>query len=78
MNYFSIQNKMFQDLPTEYTSCSLHIALERADSNKDWNAFKIIYNKDPQRLKQHLNMTSFIFDYNYNKLSENERNNLFS
>ena len=40
MNYFSIQNKMFQDLPTEYTSCSLHIALERADSNKDWNSFK--------------------------------------
>ena len=45
-----------KNIPDEYKSCSLHIALERADNNKDWiglylkkyikyllNILKIIY-----------------------------------
>jgi|LakMenE18May11ns_1017448.scaffolds.fasta_scaffold7730832_1 hypothetical protein len=65
------------NIPDEYKSLSLHIALERADKNKDWKAFREIYKISPITLKSHLIMTS-IFDYNYLKLSKEEQNQLFN
>ena len=32
------------NLPEKYKNCSLHIALERADQDQDWNSFKTILN----------------------------------
>ena len=71
------KTKMLQDIPEEYRNLSLHIALERADTNKDWVAFKKIYATAPDFLKQHLQSTSIIFDYNYQMLSEQEQEELF-
>jgi hypothetical protein len=61
------KNKKY--IPEEYKALMLHIALERADKNKDWKLSPIF-------LKRHLIMTS-IFHYNYLKLSTEEQNNLF-
>ena len=63
-------------IPDKYKNCSLHIAIERADENKDWHSFKEIYKIYPDFLKSHLNMTS-VFGYNYLKLSKEEQENLF-
>jgi hypothetical protein len=70
-------HKNNENIPDEYKSLSLHIALERADKNKDWKAFREIYKISPITLKSHLNMTS-IFGYNYLKLSQEEQNKLFN
>jgi hypothetical protein len=64
-------HKNNENIPDEYKSLSLHIALERADKKKDWKAFREIYKISPIALKNHLNMTS-IFGYNYLKLSQEE------
>jgi hypothetical protein len=61
-----------QNIPDEYTVLSLHIALERADTNKDWVTFKKIYSKSPVFLKQHLIMTSINY-YNYQKLDKQQK-----
>ena len=66
------------DIPEEYKNCSLHIALEKADIKKDWVNFKKIYSLDPEFLMRHLKMTGFIFDYNYENLSDSEKYNLFN
>jgi hypothetical protein len=68
---------MLQDVPEEYRNLSLHIALERADTNKDWDTFKKIYATSPAFLKQHLQNTSIIFDYNYQMLPIQEQEELF-
>ena len=65
-----------KNIPDEYKSCSLHIALERADNNKDWIVFKEIYKISPKYFKHHLRMTS-LFDYNYLDLSNEEQSKLF-
>ena len=64
------------NIPEEYKTLSLHIALERADKNKDWIVFKELYKISPNFLRSHIQMTS-IFDYNYLKLSLEEQYNLF-
>lgn len=64
------------NIPEEYRTLSLHIALERADKNKNWIVFKELYKISPNFLRSHLYMTS-IFDYNYLKLSLEEQYNLF-
>jgi len=69
-------HKNNKNIPDEYKRCSLHIALERADKNKDWIVFNELYKISPQYLKNHLYMTS-IFDYNYLKLSSDEQVKLF-
>lgn len=58
-------------IPSSYSL--LHI-LEKAD---DWIAFKEIIKIDPEFLKNHLNITSYIFDYNYLKLSKEQQDELF-
>jgi len=68
------KNKKY--IPDEYKKLMLHIALERADKNKDWIVFKELFKLSPTFLKSHLVMTS-IFNYNYLKLSSEEQNNLF-
>lgn len=69
-------HKNIKNIPKEYTELSLHIALERADKNKDWLTFKELYKLSPKFLKKHLIMTS-IFHYNYLKLPLKEKNDLF-
>lgn len=64
-------------IPKNYRDLSLHIALERADINRDWVNFKKLYQFNPTFLKFHLESTS-IFNYNYKSLPEDEQNNLFS
>jgi hypothetical protein len=71
--YLHINN---ENIPDEYKSCSLHIALEISDKNKDWKVFNELYKISPKYLKNHLFMTS-IFDYNYSKLSTEEQEKLF-
>ena len=66
------------EIPDRYKKSSLHIALELADQNKDWKTFKKLYDIAPLFLKSHLNMTDFVFDYNYKKLSNEEQINLFN
>lgn len=70
-------HKNNENIPDGYKSCSLHIALERSDINKDWVVFKELYKISPEYLRNHLNMTSPIFDYNYLKLPIQEQNELF-
>ena len=65
-------------IPGEYKEYSIHIALERADSNKDWSTFKLLYKLAPEFLFNHLRITSSIFDYNYLRLPEQDRTDLFS
>ena len=67
-----------QNIPVEYRNLSIHIALERADDNKDWDAFRLIYRTDPDFLKEHLKNTSIIFDYNFAQLPEKDRDELFN
>lgn len=69
-------HKNIKNIPEEYRLLSLHIALERADKNKDWITFKKLYGLSPRFLRSHLIMTS-IFNYNYLKLPLEEQNNLF-
>ena len=66
-----------QNIPEEYKKYSLHIALERADSNYDWDSFKKILKLEPELLKMHLDNTCDILDYNYINLSEQQKEDLF-
>ena len=65
------------DIPIEYRNCSLHIALERADIKKDWESFKKLYRVSPEFLKNHLDNTNMILDYNYLDLPKEEIEDLF-
>ena len=71
-------HKNNEKIPSESRSMSLHIALEKADLNKDWNVFRELLKIEPIFLKKHLDSTSFIFDYNYLSLSKDEQYNLFN
>jgi len=64
-------------LSQKYKNNRIHIALELADENKDWESFKILYKLSPTLLKNHLDITKDILDYNYLYLSEKEQNSLF-
>jgi hypothetical protein len=64
-------------IPKNYRDLSLHIALERADLNRDWVVFKKLYQFNPVFLKFHLDSTTSVFNYNYKSLPEEEQNNLF-
>jgi hypothetical protein len=66
------------DIDDKYKNCSLHIALERADINNDWETFKKLYKVNPIFLKNHLDNTSRVLDYNYLSLSKNDQDNLFN
>jgi len=66
------------DIPEVYRNCSIHIALERADINKDWISFKKLYRVFPEFLKNHLDNTNIIIDYNYLNLPEEEIKDLFT
>lgn len=70
-------NHVNLDIDSKYKDCSLHIALERADMNNDWETFKKLYKVNPDFLKKHLNNTKNILGYNYLLLSKNEQDNLF-
>jgi len=67
-----------QNISDEYKKVRLHIALERADMNKDWKTFKILFKLAPEFLRNHLQGTDFVFDYNYKNLPKDQINNLFS
>ena len=69
-------HKNNKNIPEEYQKYSLHIALERADKNKDWVVFKELYKISPTFLRSHLFMTS-IFNYNYLDLPLEEQIDLF-
>jgi hypothetical protein len=66
------------NIPSLYKSCSLHIALERADLNKDWAVFKKLVKINPKFLKMHLDATSSTFDYNYLSLTKEQQYDLFN
>ena len=55
----------------------MHIALEYADTKEDWYTFKELYKLSPEILMNHLNNTKWIFDYNYEKLDKQCRDELF-
>lgn len=79
---FDIQQNRYQHstnniLPEKYRNCSLHIALERADQDKDWQSFKNILNMNKEFLLLHLKMSSGLFMYNYENLSKEEQDKLF-
>jgi hypothetical protein len=64
--------------PTKtYLECSLHIALERSDTNRDWRVFKYLLNLDRDFLMSHLKMTQAVFDYNVYKLPKAEQDEIF-
>ena len=71
-------HKNIQNISEEYKNIRLHIALEKADINKDWNTFKILFQIEPEFLKNHLQTTDFVFDYNYKNLPKEEIEKLFS
>ena len=61
----------------EYKDCSIHIALERADTNKDWRVFKYLLSLDRKWLLYHLKMSEPVFNYNVYKLPKAEQDNIF-
>jgi hypothetical protein len=67
----------FKALDKKYTNCSLHIAIERADMNKDWKSFKTILNVHYSFLIRHIYMTASLFTWNFRKLSEEQQYELF-
>ena len=60
----------------EYRDCSLHIALERSDTNKDWRVFKYLLSLNREWLLYHLKMSEPVFHYNVYKLSKAEQDNI--
>ena len=56
----------------EYKDCSIHIPLERADTNKDWRVFKYLLSPDRKWLLYHLKMSEPVFNYNVYKLPKAE------
>lgn len=71
-------HKQDQDIPLVYRNLSLHIAVERADMNKDWKVFKKLYSFAPEFLKVHLKNTEDLFGYNYLDLDKQHRDELFA
>jgi hypothetical protein len=70
-------HKYNEKIPESYRTCSFHIAIEKADINKDWDVFRELIKIDPVYLKNHLDNTSAVFDYNYLKLTKDEQKELF-
>jgi hypothetical protein len=68
----------YNNLDKRYKNCSLHIALERADNDNDWKAFKTIYFLDMDNLYRHILMTSNVFTWNYTKLPQEQKSFLFT
>jgi len=66
------------DIDNKYKNCSLHIALEKADINNDWETFKKLYKVNPEFLKKHIDNTKEILGYNYLLLSKDEQDKLFN
>jgi hypothetical protein len=66
------------DIPENYKSVSLHIALERADMKKDWQVFKKLLHLDFKTLIFHLENTKSVFDYNFFLLSDVEKQNILN
>jgi hypothetical protein len=62
----------------EYIEHSLHIALERSDTNKDWRVFRYLLSLNREWLLYHLKMTQPIFDYNVYKLPKVEKDKVFN
>ena len=60
----------------EYGECSIHIALERADTNKDWRLFKYLLSLDRKWLLYHLKMSEPVFNYNVYKLPKAEQDKI--
>ena len=73
--YIHLQNK---DIPQEYKNLRIHIALEKADIDKDWQTFRNLYRLAPEYLKNHLKMTGLVFDYNYMQLDKQNQDDLFN
>jgi hypothetical protein len=78
MNIFTLRDLLFKlkwtdddknNLSDKYLNLAIHIALEKADLNKDKTSYDFILNTpDTHRrdlLIKHLELTSDIFDYNY-------------
>ena len=61
----------------EYKDCSIHIALEKADTNKDWRVFKYLLSLDRKWLLYHLKMSEPVFNYNVYKLPKAEQDKIF-
>lgn len=53
------------DHPEAYLSSPVHIALEKADKAQNKDLFMYILSKNKEVLKQHLKMTSSVFDYHF-------------
>jgi hypothetical protein len=70
-------HKQDEDIPLVYRNLSLHIAVERADMNKDWTVFKKLYTFAPEFLKAHLKTTEYLLGYNYLDLDKKDRDELF-
>lgn len=60
----------------QYLKTRPHLALEQADTNKDWIAFRRICSKSPDILNYHLTMTRDVFDYNIYKLPKEEQDQI--
>jgi len=61
----------------EYSNCSIHNALERADTNKDWRVFKYLLSLDRESLLYHFKMSEPAFHYNVYKLPKAEQDKIF-
>ena len=49
-------HKYNEKIPESYRTCSFHIAIEKADINKDWDVFRELIKIDPVYLKNHLDI----------------------
>jgi hypothetical protein len=65
-------------LSNAYTSVSIHIALERADMNEDWEAFEYILKKSPGELMNHLKILLCIYEFNFFELDKNHQNEILT
>jgi hypothetical protein len=70
-------NEEYRKLDKKYRDCSIHVALERADDDKNWIVFKTILKLDTLNLMKHIFMTKQVFTWNYMRLPQREINYLF-
>lgn len=81
-----MKKNMFESINTHQDNKNLHEcyrnkdlfrALEYADRFKDWITFRTLFSYYPEYLKNQLNLTRNIIDYNCFKLSKEEQMYLF-
>ena len=65
-----------EDPVRTYCDCSMPIALERSDTNKDWQVFKLFMAIDEGFFLRHLEMTTDVFKYNVLELPQEEQDDL--